>query len=234
MSPPSPRGSNAPPNLGLEATGRRDQCLPPSPGRGRAGVYPQIGVSRMSLASVVLLLSAAPAASAAAASVAGCSGGRTLVRNDSVRVFERGDQVFSCWRKKPQRLVIRELYYDSYSVPTVAGGWLAYGAEHRLRRGLVGLFATGLDVGPVSGSPAGLVGLPVISAMAVGATVGRWWAPGLPLLVVPVLALPWGYTAGAPPDYGIGFFVAAGFLLLSIPATLVGFGGTIAVRRRRR
>ncbi len=97
-----------------------------------------------------------------------------------------------------------------------------------------GLFATGLDVGPVSGSSAGLVGLPVISAMAVGATVGRWWAPGLPLLVVPVLALPWGYTEGAPPDYGIGFFVAAGFLLLSIPATLVGFGGTIAVRRRRR
>ncbi len=84
------------------------------------------------------------------------------------------------------------------------------------------LFATGTDIGPEEYALQTFVLVALASALLAGLLTRGWWSPVLPLLVLPVLALPWGYTPGGAPDYGIGIIVGIGFLLLSVPAALVG------------
>ncbi len=91
------------------------------------------GMKPVRIALVTALLVALPAMASATSvqpSVSSCTAGKTVVRTNAVRVFQVRGQVFSCWRGDRRRLVIRELYYDSYSAPAVTGRWLAYGAEH--------------------------------------------------------------------------------------------------------
>ena len=84
------------------------------------------------------------------------------------------------------------------------------------------LFATGTDVGPEEYGLQAFIVVALASALLTGFLTRGWWAPVLPLIIVPVLALPWGYTPGGAPDYGLGIYVGIGFLLLSVPATLAG------------
>ncbi len=67
-----------------------------------------------------------------------------------------------------------------------------------------------------------LVAGTVLTSVGVGRFIGQWWALPLPMLVSPAFAVPWGYTPGASPDYGVGLFVAAGFLTLALPSMLAG------------
>lgn len=61
-----------------------------------------------------------------------------------------------------------------------------------------------------------------VTSAVTGWLTKSWWALLLPLLVLPVFALPSAYTPGADPEYGVGLFVAGLFTLVAVPSIAVG------------
>lgn len=58
--------------------------------------------------------------------------------------------------------------------------------------------------------------LAVVTSLAAGWAIGRWWAVLLPVAVVPIFASRLPYTPGGEPDYGVGAFYTAGFTSITI------------------